>query len=571
MAASTDHLQVTSVPVPDPSGRGAGCGMSGPRPSEEDGQVPPPGELDEPLDGTPSPAIQVVSPVDLKRKTALSILWTIVYTGSDYVFSFVVFAVLARQLGPAAFGLFALAVAFAEFGKILPSSGLVSALGRARHVSPEMADTVFWSTLALAGVVAGLLALVAPLLAGALGEPAVAPLLTALGAIFPISALGATHIALMLREFGHKAMAPRSVVSGVLGGAAALTAAWAGWGPWSLVVQRGVVEIAGTAMAWQAYRWLPGRRYSFAVLREMAGLSASITLTQLLFVSLVRVQDVIIGRVIGAPAVGIYRTAWRTIDLIAQGAIMPFSQVSLVTLARLQDDLPAFRKAYLRIISVSSALAFPAIIGFAVLAPDAIPLIFGDQWTESGRIAQLLGLMAVPFTLNRFAGPGLAALGRSGTLARIAALQVALTVLFSLCCGTVRSDRDGGGVCAASLCHTAGSDARVQAIQWARLLAGMGGHRAGVAHGPGHGGWSAGPRPLHRGSVSPQWHFPAGHGPGRVCAVRGIAAALRSQVRAGADPGPRTPACQPRPLVVDAAADAGRTLPGRTTDDPCGV
>ena len=406
--------------------------MSGPRPSEEDGQVPPPGELDEPLDGTPSPAIEVVSPVDLKRTTALSILWTIVYTGSDYVFSFVVFAVLARQLGPAAFGLFALAVAFAEFGKILPSSGLVSALGRARHVSPEMADTVFWSTLALAGVVAGLLALVAPLLAGALGEPAVAPLLTALGAIFPISALGATHIALMLREFGHKAMAPRSVVRGVLGGAAALTAAWAGWGPWSLVVQRGVVEIAGTAMAWQAYRWLPGRRYSFAVLREMAGLSASITLTQLLFVSLVRVQDVIIGRVIGAPAVGIYRTAWRTTDLIAQGAIMPFSQVSLLTLARLQDDLPAFRKAYLRIISVSSALAFPAIIGFAVLAPDAIPLIFGDQWTESGRIAQVLGLMAVPFTLNRFAGPGLAALGRSGTLARIAVLQVALTVLFSL-------------------------------------------------------------------------------------------------------------------------------------------
>ena len=236
----------------------------------------------------------------------------------------------------------------------------------------------------------------------------------------------------MLREFGHKAMASRSVVSGVLGGAAGLTAAWAGWGAWSLVVQRAVVEIAGTAMAWHAYRWLPGRRYSFAVLREMSGLSASITLTQLLNVSLVRVQDVIIGRVIGAPAVGVYRTAWRTIDLIAQGAILPFSQVSLVTLGRLQDDLPAFRKAYLRIIGVSSALAFPAIIGFAVLAPDAIPLIFGDQWAESGRIAQLLGLMAVPFTLNRFAGPGLAALGRSGTLARIGALQVALTVLFSL-------------------------------------------------------------------------------------------------------------------------------------------
>ncbi len=397
------------------------------------------GELDDPLDGVPSSAMESIPepepqirPADLKRKTAVSILWTIVRTGSDYFLSFVVFAVLARTLGPAAFGVFALAAAFAEFGRILPSTGLVSALSRARHVSPQMADTVFWSTFALSVVVAGLIALVAPAVATALGEPSVAPLLTALGLILPVSAAGTTHIALKLREFGHRSMASRSVVSGVLGGAAALAAAWAGWGPWSLVVQRGVSEMSGTVMAWHAHRWLPGRRYSSAILRNMAGLSASLTVTQLLFVALVRTQDIIIGRMIGAPAVGVYRTAWRTIDVIAHSAIMPFSQVSLYALTRLQDDLPAFRRAYLRIVSVCAALAFPAIIGFAVLAPDAVTLIFGPRWEESGKIAQVLGFMVVPFSLNYFAGPGLAVLGRSGTLARIAALQVALTILLTL-------------------------------------------------------------------------------------------------------------------------------------------
>jgi O-antigen/teichoic acid export membrane protein len=112
--------------------------------------------------------------------------------------------------------------------------------------------------------------------------------------------------------------------------------------------------------------------------------------------------------------------------------IMPFSQVALPTLGRLQDDLPAFRKAYLRIISVSSALAFPAIIGFAVLAPVAIPLIFGPQWEESAGIARVLGCMAVPFVVNRFAGPALATLGRSGLLAQIAGLQLALSVVMTL-------------------------------------------------------------------------------------------------------------------------------------------
>jgi len=149
-------------------------------------------------------------------------------------------------------------------------------------------------------------------------------------------------------------------------------------------------------------------------------------------VALVRVQDVIIGRFIGTAAVGQYRTAWRTVELISQGVIMPFTQVALPTLGRLQDDLPAFRKAYLRITSVCSAVAVPAIVGFAVVAPDAIPLVFGDQWAPAAPVAQVLGLMAVPFTHNRFAAPALATLGRYAILARLSTLQLVLTIVMSI-------------------------------------------------------------------------------------------------------------------------------------------
>jgi O-antigen/teichoic acid export membrane protein len=393
-------------------------------------------ELDDPLDGPSGRELeapeQPAPPTDLKEKTAKSIFWTILRTGSDYILSFTVFAVLARKLGPEAFGLFALGVAFAEFGKILPAAGLTSALPRARQVTPAMADTVFWTSLGISVLVAGTLAILSGPIAGLFDEPEVAPILAALGVILIISVAGATHIGLMTREFGHRALATRSVVSNVVGGAAALTAAWAGWGAWSLVVQRGITEIAGTGMAWLAYRWLPGRQLSFQVLRDLAGFSTGMTVTQILIVALVRVQDVIIGRTLGTAAVGVYRTAWRTVDLIAQGVIMPFTQVSLPTLGRLQDDMPAFRRAYLRMIGVSSALAFPAIIGFAVLAPDAVPLIFGPRWEESARIAQVLGFMAVPFTINRFAGPALATLGKSALLAKIAALQLVLTIVLTI-------------------------------------------------------------------------------------------------------------------------------------------
>ena len=393
---------------------------------------------DQPLDGPPVPeleperATRATRTAELKQKTATSILWTVVRTGSDYLLSFLVFAVLARKLGPEAFGVFALAAAFAEIVRILPAAGFTSALQRARELSPQMADTVLWASMGVASIGAGALALLARPIGALVGEPAVAPLLVGLGLTLPISAAGGTHIALMLREFGHKAMATRSVVSNLLGGAAGLAAAWTGWGAWSLVVQRGVTELAGTVMAWHAYPWWPGRAFSTRVLRALSGYSVSMTYTQILYVALVRVQDVIIGRFIGTAAVGQYRTAWRTVDLIAQGVIMPFTQVALPTLGRLQDDLPAFRKAYLRITTVCSAVALPAIVGFAVLAPDAISLVFGPQWLPAVPVAQVLGLMAVPFTLNRFAAPALATLGRYTTLAKLSSLQLVLTVVMSL-------------------------------------------------------------------------------------------------------------------------------------------
>jgi O-antigen/teichoic acid export membrane protein len=49
------------------------------------------------------------------------------------------------------------------------------------------------------------------------------------------------------------------------------------------------------------------------------------TVTSFLFIALVRVEDLIIGRLIGTAAVGVYRTAWRTVDLIAVGVFLPVS------------------------------------------------------------------------------------------------------------------------------------------------------------------------------------------------------------------------------------------------------
>lgn len=366
----------------------------------------------------------------LARRATASVFWSFLRFGSDQAFNFVVFVVMARLLSTADFGLFVVAFVYAEVGKIIASGGLVSSLYRAPEVTPTLADTIFWSNLGLASVFAlGGLVLQQPI-ADALGRPEGGAVVAALGFVVPITALGASHMAQNLREFGHKSLALRSMLSGLIGGALAVLAALNGFGVWSLVVQRYAAEIINTLVAWHAFRWRPGFKFSLATLRIQAPLGGNVALSQLVILFIARAQDLIISHGLGAGAVGIYRTAWKSTELLAQGTITPFSTVSLPTLAKLQNDPDAFQRAYLRIVAVSGAISFPCIVGFGLLANELIPLIYGAKWAPSVPVAQVLTLLVVPYALNFFADPALTALGRSGVIVRLAAVQLAGTVVF---------------------------------------------------------------------------------------------------------------------------------------------
>ena len=230
--------------------------------------------------------------------------------------------------------------------------------------------------------------------------------------VLPIAALGATHLSLRLREFGHKSLALRSVVGGTIGGAAGIAAAFVGWGIWALVVQRLVTEAVNTLMSWQAYPWIPGRNFSMAQLRTIWAFGFNIALTQIVSQLPRRAMDIILGSFIGAAAVGLNRTARRTNELVMFATVNPFNVVALQTMSRLQSDSTEMIKAYRWLVSKSSMLSCPALIGLGVLAPDAVPAVFGEKWEVSGQLVQIMTFMVVPYALSSFTSPMLLALGR---------------------------------------------------------------------------------------------------------------------------------------------------------------
>ena len=201
---------------------------------------------------------------DLKRRAAFSAAWTLARIGSDQGFAFVIFVVLARLLSPHDMGVFALALAIAELGRLIASAGFPDAVIREPELDSELADSIFWLNFAFALLVClALMALAAPI-AWFFREQQLVAIVCTLALVLPISALGSIHTARTLRDFGHRSVATRSLISNLLGGAAAIIAARAGFGAWSMVLQRVIVESIVVLLAWSAYPWMPQRRFARA-------------------------------------------------------------------------------------------------------------------------------------------------------------------------------------------------------------------------------------------------------------------------------------------------------------------
>ena len=365
----------------------------------------------------------------LKRQTLRSIFWTMGQAAGDQLFSFFVFVMLARLLDKPAIGTFAIAFVFMDVGRNLATAGVSQAIARAKSLTERELDTIFWTNCFLAAAYALVIVLAAPMAERLFDAPQLAAVLTWLAIPVILSGAGNTHMALRLREFGHKTLAYRSVLAGLLGGICAVVAALLGAGIWALVLQRVVREIVCTALAWSSYRWRPGIAFDFAEARRYLKNGIDLGLAQVVTLLSFRAQDLGIARVLGPATLSSYRVAWRCAELIGPQIVGPFGTVALQTFSRLQDHREDLRKAYVSMLQQCALVSVPALVGYAVAGPWLVPALFGPQWRDAGMIAPMLLPLALPFTLSGFMLALLAAKGRIRWQRHFALLDLATTIL----------------------------------------------------------------------------------------------------------------------------------------------
>jgi O-antigen/teichoic acid export membrane protein len=202
-----------------------------------------------------------------------------------------------------------------------------------------------------------------------------------------------------------------------------------GAGVWSIVAMTVSKTLVETAILFFCSAWRPRLRFSFTHCRQLLGFAWPITAQSLwLFVN-EELPKVVLGMFLSTQAVGIYSFARRPLELLIQGFLTPLTTVAMPAVSRIQGDREQINRLFNAGIRTAGMIGFPVFIGFAAIAPQAVPLIFGAQWTSAVTAVQLLMLMGLLRTVDSLCALTLLGLGYSKLILRFDIIFTGLAVV----------------------------------------------------------------------------------------------------------------------------------------------
>jgi PST family polysaccharide transporter len=356
------------------------------------------------------------------------------WQGSSYLFGKITVLattlVLARLLFPEDFGLVALAMVFITYADSVADLGVAQALVYLPR-SARTTRAALLSALTFGVLLAGGAALGAPAIAALFGEPDVAPLIRLLGFSLLAGAVASVPEALMRRDLQFRRLSVAAVVRSVVAGVVSIVLALLGFDAASLVWGTVAGTVVYATVAWLAvpdrpdlWLWRTDRASLRAVLAFGLPAAGGMLLAKLIF----DIDYLVVGRELGAEALGFYTMAFRLPELLIINVFFVVSSVTFPLYSQARGDGDRLRRGYLTSVRIQAAYGVCAGLGVAAVAPVLVPVLLGSNWAPAIAALVPLAVYAALRSLGAGANDVYKALGRPGLSVKISLLRLVVLV-----------------------------------------------------------------------------------------------------------------------------------------------
>lgn len=363
----------------------------------------------------------------LKEKTIKSIGWQAFEGFGSQLIKTGTTIVLARILFPEDFGLVAMAGVFIGFARTVNEIGLAPAIIQRKKIAEKHISSAFWLNLIEGVFIFLIMAAASGLIARFYNEPFLKSIIIVSSTAFIITSLGTIHRALLSKRMEFKRISIRDIVSNVAYAISTITMAALGYGVWSLVIGGLISIIVSNFSLWLILPWRPKLIFDWKSIRELMNFGSKILGAKIMNYIITHIDNLIIGRILGAAPLGLYSFAYRLATAPSSKVSDIISTVTFPAYSIIQSQKKRLANAFLKVSENITLITYPLLFGLFAVAPEFIKVIYSEKWSGAVIPLQILCLAGAMKIIGTTYSSVFLAKGRSDILFRVSFIRLLFT------------------------------------------------------------------------------------------------------------------------------------------------
>lgn len=363
----------------------------------------------------------------LGDRMKIGALWTYIQSGFNAVLQFGTSIVLARLLEPEDFGLFFAVTAYTALVMLQIKFGLPQALLQAKELTQAQWNAAFWTMQTMALSFAGIVFVAAGWLEAVYETPDYANVMRWMTVIFFIVPYMSINETFLKRQMNFKAVSQIQLVAAILDAATTITAAWLGYGAYSLVMGGIVAAFYAFIRMAMLAPWKPNWSYSLDAIKSLFSFSWRIHLNTSISLLNERIDNMMIGKILGMAPLGMYQRGNAVARMAVDQVAYPLFQIMFSGFSRIQDDHERSVRMFEKTLCSITSAVFPLLLGLYFIGDAFIVNLYGEKWIPAIEPFKILIIGSFAIVMSLTMDSLLAAQNLIGRTIPIRLLELALT------------------------------------------------------------------------------------------------------------------------------------------------
>ena len=341
----------------------------------------------------------------LSQRAVRGGFWVFLLRTTQQLFNFVRLIILARILSPNDFGLMGIALLTMATLDTFSQTGFQQALIQKKEDIKPYLDSA-WTVLILRGfILFAILFFIAPYAATFFNAPEAKPIVQVIGFAVLFQAFTNIGVVYFQKELEFNKQFIYQLSGTLADFIVAISAALILRSVWALVFGLLAGNFARFVVSYLIHPYRPHLSSDLRKTKELFGFGKWILGSSVLIFLITQGDDIFVGKLLGATALGFYQMAYRISNIPATEITHVISQVTFPAYSKLQDNIPKLREAYLKVLQITAFLSFPIAGLIFVLAPDFTKIFLGEKWMPMVPAMQVLAFFGAIRAIGATLGP----------------------------------------------------------------------------------------------------------------------------------------------------------------------